>query len=58
VFFHCARGADRTGMFGAIYRIEVEGWTNAEAIEEMQAFGYNDFYKDLIGYVRDYRPRD
>ena len=45
-------------MFGAIYRIEVDGWTNAEAIEEMQAFGYNDFYKDLIGYVRDYRPRD
>ena len=58
VFFHCARGADRTGMFGALYRIEVDGWTNAEAIEEMQAFGYNDFYKDLIGYVRDYRPRD
>lgn len=58
VYFHCARGADRTGMFGAIYRIEVDGWTNAEAIEEMQAFGYNDFYKDLIGYVRDYRPRD
>lgn len=58
VFFHCARGADRTGMFGAIYRIEVDGWTNDEAIEEMQAFGYNDLYGDLIQYVRDYRPRD
>jgi protein tyrosine/serine phosphatase len=57
VYFHCARGADRTGMFAALYRIEVDGWTNAEAIEEMQAFGYNNFYKDLIGYVRTYRPR-
>jgi len=58
VFFHCARGADRTGMFAALYRIEVDGWTNAEAIEEMQAFGYNDFYRDLIGYVEDFRPAD
>jgi protein tyrosine phosphatase (PTP) superfamily phosphohydrolase (DUF442 family) len=56
VFFHCARGRDRTGTFAALYRIEIEGWTNAEAIEEMQAFGYNDFYRDLIGAVRAYRP--
>jgi protein tyrosine/serine phosphatase len=56
VFFHCARGRDRTGTFAALYRIEIEGWTNEEAIEEMQAFGYNDFYDDLIGAVRAYRP--
>lgn len=56
VFFHCRRGADRTGLFGALYRMEIEGWTNDEAIEEMQAFGYNDFYRDLIGYARDYDP--
>jgi len=57
VFFHCKRGADRTGTFGALYRIQVDGWTNDEAIEEMQAFGYSDFFRDLIGYVRSYRPR-
>lgn len=57
VFFHCAHGKDRTGTMAALWRIEVDGWTADEAIEEMQAFGYHDFYKDLIDYVRAYRPR-
>jgi len=57
VFFHCRRGADRTGVFAALYRIEVDGWTNQQAIEEMQAFGFSDRYGTLMRYVRDYRPR-
>jgi tyrosine-protein phosphatase SIW14 len=57
VFFHCAKGKDRTGVMAALYRIEVDGWTNAEAIEEMQAFGYHDYYVDLIRFVETYRPR-
>lgn len=57
VFFHCAHGKDRTGTLGALWRVEVDGWTNAEAIEEMQAFGYHDIYKDLINYVKAYKPR-
>jgi protein tyrosine/serine phosphatase len=57
VYFHCAHGKDRTGTIAALYRIEREGWTAEEAIEEMQAFGYHDIYKDLIKFVRSYRPR-
>jgi len=57
VFFHCAHGKDRTGTMAALYRIEVDGWTSAEAIEEMQAFGYHDNYQDLIEFVRKYVPR-
>ncbi len=57
VFFHCAHGKDRTGTLGALWRIEVDGWTNAEAIEEMQAFGYHDVYQDLIEFVKAYKPR-
>ena len=57
VYFHCAFGKDRTGTMAALYRIEVDGWTNEEAIEEMHAFGYHSVYKELIGYVRDYKPR-
>jgi tyrosine-protein phosphatase SIW14 len=57
VFFHCKHGKDRTGTMAALYRIEVDGWTNDEAIEEMQSFGYHDIYKDLIEFVRTYRPR-
>jgi protein tyrosine phosphatase (PTP) superfamily phosphohydrolase (DUF442 family) len=57
VFFHCHHGADRTGMFCALYRIEVDGWTHEEAIGEMQAFGYNDFFRDLVHVVQKYKPR-
>lgn len=57
VYFHCAHGKDRTGTMGAIYRMEVDGWSAAEAIEEMQAFGYNDIWKDLISFVRSYKRR-
>jgi len=56
VFFHCARGKDRTGTLAALYRIEVEGWTNDEAVEEMLGFGYHTIYRDLIDYVRAYEP--
>jgi protein tyrosine/serine phosphatase len=57
VYFHCKRGKDRTGMYAALQRIELDGWTRAEAMEEMHAFGYSCFFKDLIRYVRDYKPR-
>jgi len=57
VFIHCAHGKDRTGTMIALYRMEMEGWTAEEAMAEMQYFGYHDIYKDLIAFVRDYRPR-
>ena len=57
VFFHCAHGKDRTGTLAALWRIEMNGWTPSEAIEEMQAFGYHDFFEDLIEFVRNYEPR-
>lgn len=57
VFFHCAHGKDRTGTMAALYRIEVEGWSPAEAEEEMQAFGFHDMYLNLLRFVRSYTPR-
>lgn len=57
VYFHCKHGKDRTGTMAALYRIEVDGWTSAEAIQEMQEFGYHDVFKDLIEFVRNYKPR-
>ncbi|MEZ4648315.1 MAG: endonuclease/exonuclease/phosphatase family protein [Candidatus Eisenbacteria bacterium] len=57
LYFHCKQGKDRTGMMAALYRVEVDRWTNGEAIEEMQAFGYHDWFKDLIQYVRSYVPK-
>jgi protein tyrosine/serine phosphatase len=57
VYFHCAHGKDRTGTMAALYRMEVDGWDATKAIEEMQYFGYHDIYKDLINFVRTYKPR-
>lgn len=57
VYFHCKYGKDRTGTMAALYRIEIDGWTPEEAIEELHAFGYHSIYDDLEDFVRDYRPR-
>jgi protein tyrosine/serine phosphatase len=40
VLVHCKHGADRTGMIIALHRIVFEGWTKAEAIDEMKNGGY------------------
>jgi hypothetical protein len=37
--------------------MEMEGWTLEEAIDEMMAFGFHDYYADLMKYVRSYKPR-
>jgi len=57
VYIHCLWGKDRTGTFSALYRMEMDGWTNEEAIEEMQAFGSHDYYADLQTYVKEYKAR-
>ena len=53
VFVHCQRGADRTGMMCAVYRIAVQGWNGDEAMEEMSkgGFGFYSGWQDLVDYV-------
>jgi protein tyrosine/serine phosphatase len=53
VFVHCQRGADRTGTMCAIYRIAVQGWSKAEAIEEMTkgGFGFFNGWENIVNYV-------
>ena len=52
VFVHCAHGQDRTGIVVAVYRMDVDGWTEAEAEGEMQAFGFNNIWVQLKAFVR------
>lgn len=54
-FVHCRRGADRTGMMVAIYRVAVQGWDKEQAIAEMTqgGFRFNSGWQNLVGYVRD-----
>ncbi|MCX7702975.1 MAG: tyrosine-protein phosphatase [Planctomycetota bacterium] len=57
VFFHCRRGVDRTGVFCALYRIEIDGWENSEASKEMQFFGFSPtVYPAFHKFILDYKP--
>jgi protein tyrosine phosphatase (PTP) superfamily phosphohydrolase (DUF442 family) len=56
VYVHCLHGVDRTGSMMAVYRMEMEGWPNAEALAEMQYFEAHDIWRDLREFVRTYRP--
>lgn len=43
-FFHCKRGADRTGSFAAIYRIARQGWAVEKALDEARDLGMRWWY--------------
>jgi protein tyrosine phosphatase (PTP) superfamily phosphohydrolase (DUF442 family) len=54
VFFHCKRGADRTGSFAAIYRISRQGWTEDQALGEASDLGMRWWYFPMRGMVKDF----
>jgi tyrosine-protein phosphatase SIW14 len=58
VLVHCFAGIHRAGAYCAIYRMEFEHWSNAQAIAEMKACGYSnlDDELDILGFMEQYRP--
>jgi uncharacterized protein (TIGR01244 family) len=63
VFVHCQRGADRTGVVIAVYRILRDQWTAEKAIDEAKRFGLagvqfrkKDYISDYFKRRRDARP--
>ncbi len=46
---HCWHGSDRTGAVIAGYRVAVEGWTPADALDEMVygGYGHHSMYANL-----------
>jgi len=53
VYVHCQRGADRTGLVCAMYRIAVCGWKKEDAIQEMTEGGFKFYpgWKNLVRYI-------
>jgi len=62
VLINCKAGLHRTGCLVAVYRMEYEGWSAHESIEEMKDMGFgemactsaNDY---ITQYVLAYEPR-
>jgi tyrosine-protein phosphatase SIW14 len=55
VLIHCKAGLHRTGVITAVYRMEYEGWTPAEAYRELKAHGFGDWVcTSANDYVNEY----
>jgi tyrosine-protein phosphatase SIW14 len=52
VFFHCKRGADRTGAFAALYRIVRQRWSVERAYREAREVGMRWWYPSVRGELR------
>ncbi|HKA07371.1 MAG TPA: dual specificity protein phosphatase family protein [Gemmataceae bacterium] len=62
ILIHCLAGLHRTGALTAVYRMEYEGWSVADAVRELRANGYGDrkatTANDYIyEYLFQYQPR-
>jgi protein tyrosine/serine phosphatase len=57
VFVHCQRGADRTGVIIAAYRISHEQWTDEQAIAEAKRHGLAVIQFRKKNYISDYYKR-
>lgn len=58
VFVHCHYGEDRTGVFIASYRMTFDHWPSAQAVNEMNSFGFNRHWqREMKDYVRDFPAR-
>jgi protein tyrosine phosphatase (PTP) superfamily phosphohydrolase (DUF442 family) len=47
IFFHCRRGADRTGAMAGFYRIAMQGWEPKKAYSEARDIGMRWWYPGL-----------
>jgi protein tyrosine phosphatase (PTP) superfamily phosphohydrolase (DUF442 family) len=55
VFVHCRRGAERTGVFVASYRMARERWTPEQALAEMELFRFRGLrFGHLKRFVRTF----
>jgi len=56
IFFHCLRGADRTGAIAAFYRMAIQGWDAQKAYFEARNIGMRWWYLGLEAQLYDFHP--
>jgi tyrosine-protein phosphatase SIW14 len=56
IFFHCQRGADRTGAMAAFYRIAIQGWDAKKAYTEARDIGMRWWFPGLRAQLYDFHP--
>lgn len=56
VYAHCKAGKHRTGLTGAVYRMEKYGWDYDKAYKEMKNYDYSSWpvHYNIKAYVKDY----
>jgi protein tyrosine/serine phosphatase len=56
IFFHCKRGADRTGAMAALYRVAVQGWDKKKAYDEARGIGMRWYFTGLKAQIMEFHP--
>ena len=60
IFFHCRRGADRTGALAGFYRIAYQGWEPGKAYSEARSIGMRWWFpaikQQIHGFNRESFP--
>ena len=56
VYAHCKAGKHRTGLTGAVYRMEKYGWDYDKVYKEMKNYDYSSWpvHYNIKAYVQDY----
>ena len=57
IFFHCRRGADRTGAMASFYRIAVQGWHPNKAFQEARDSGMRWWYQAIKQQIHSFKAQ-
>lgn len=56
IFFHCRRGADRTGAMAGFYRVGFQGWDGKKGSREARRIGMRWWYPNLKKQIEKFNP--
>jgi protein tyrosine phosphatase (PTP) superfamily phosphohydrolase (DUF442 family) len=57
IFFHCRRGADRTGAMAGFYRIAAQRWESEKAYSEARNIGMRWWFQSIKKQIYGFKPQ-